>query len=339
MKNKFERTAVIREGLYSLTTDSTEALILNQFIYWSERISDKKQYLIEENKRKHVKNMSNSELTHGFIYKSATELKGEIMSEKSVNTISRKLSSLVKKGFLTRRKNPKNAYDRTYQYRVNQILISKELEKLGFNPLDYLVNLDCLNYIDTKSSEIADKSNSHNVKSCYQVDNSKCLFDKAIPEITSKNTSKITSSSLFHSSHNSILKDDDDKIKDYIISLHLEELAHKDMVPIIKKLLTDIFIESKVVKEKVTSKVLYDTFSFLTPGSIDEVIDRYLLKVSTESVKNAENFLKVSLYKKAQTNMFTALAKRSGTTNIHCGNPSFDISDYSRLSVQRLMAE
>ena len=43
------KKAVIREDLLSITNDYRKAIILNQFIYWSERVSDADKFIKKEN--------------------------------------------------------------------------------------------------------------------------------------------------------------------------------------------------------------------------------------------------------------------------------------------------
>ena len=51
MSDKLKR-AVIKEELVELTGDFKKAVILNQLIYWSERVDDFHDFIKEENKRK-----------------------------------------------------------------------------------------------------------------------------------------------------------------------------------------------------------------------------------------------------------------------------------------------
>ena len=45
------KRVVIKEELVELTGDFRPALILNQFIYWSERMYDADKYIMEEKER------------------------------------------------------------------------------------------------------------------------------------------------------------------------------------------------------------------------------------------------------------------------------------------------
>lgn len=213
------KRVIIKEEYVAITNDTFEAIVLNQMIYWSERVKDFDKFIKEEAERKE-KFMPSSEdeeteeleLTHGWIYKKAAELKNEIMSTDSEKTINRKLSSLVKKGFLDRRTNPKIKYDRTYQYRVNFPNIIKSLIEKGYMMQDYKVDLNFIAEALKTLNGQNDESNSHdNNESKRQIDDLKnqivALKEQidvlkensggAIPEITIETTSEtITESSI-----------------------------------------------------------------------------------------------------------------------------------------------
>jgi hypothetical protein len=129
-----EKIAMIKESYYTITGDALEAMLLNQMIYWSQRVSDYDKLVAEENMRRSMLNKDKTDipLSYGWIHKTAAELKDEIMSDSSSKTIMRKLDSLVTKGFLDRRNNPNFLYDRTYQYRVNILAVFDTLQKYGF---------------------------------------------------------------------------------------------------------------------------------------------------------------------------------------------------------------
>ncbi len=126
------KRVVIKEELIALTNDFLEALILNQMLYWSQRVKDFDQFILEEKNRRpdEVVNISDSK---GWIYKKAVDLHDELMLGKSFSrpTVSRRIDSLVKKGFIDKKKE-KN-WDKTSQYRVNVRYIQQMLEKIGFS--------------------------------------------------------------------------------------------------------------------------------------------------------------------------------------------------------------
>ncbi len=130
------RRVVIKEELVALTGDFMQALVLNQFLYWTRRVRDYDQLLEEEAARTSpVDNITLPAPRHGWIYKKAEDLSEELMVGRSATTIRRVISRLVEKGWLSERDNPQLAWDRTKQYRVNLATLRHDLAALGY-PLD-----------------------------------------------------------------------------------------------------------------------------------------------------------------------------------------------------------
>ena len=127
------KRAVIKEELVELTGDFRPALILNQFIYWIERMYDTDKYILEEKERalKHDIEVSIDE-SKGWVYKTAEDLNEELMIGMSVPTIRKYIKQLVEQGYLIQRKNPKYKWDKTMQYRVDLYKIQLDLGKLGY---------------------------------------------------------------------------------------------------------------------------------------------------------------------------------------------------------------
>jgi hypothetical protein len=127
------KRVVIKEELVALTGDIIEAIILNQFLYWSERVEDFDRFIMEEKERAQANGINlNFPLTNGWIYKKISELKDETMLTDSEKTIRRKVQNLVEKGFLQERQNPMYKWDKTLQYRVNLTYIAKKLHEIGY---------------------------------------------------------------------------------------------------------------------------------------------------------------------------------------------------------------
>ena len=127
------KRAVIKEELVELTGDFRPALILNQFIYWIERMYDTDKYILEEKERalKHEIEISIDE-SKGWVYKTAEDLNEELMIGMSVPTIRKYIKQLVEQGYLVQRKNPKYKWDKTMQYRVDLYKIQLDLGKMGY---------------------------------------------------------------------------------------------------------------------------------------------------------------------------------------------------------------
>ena len=126
------KKAVIREDLLSITNDYRKAIILNQFIYWSERVSDADKFIQKENEIAKNNGEEERELFYGWIYKTAEELADEVMLGLSASQIRRYISELVDMGYISKRNNPKYKWDKTYQYRVNLYKIQLDLGKMGY---------------------------------------------------------------------------------------------------------------------------------------------------------------------------------------------------------------
>lgn len=135
------KKAVIREDLLSITKDYRKAILLNQFIYWSERVSDADKFIEKENEIAKNNGEVERELFYGWIYKTAEELADEVMLGLSASQIRRYINDLVELGYLSKRNNPKYKWDRTLQYRVNLANIAKGLKKNGFPLSDYKIDI------------------------------------------------------------------------------------------------------------------------------------------------------------------------------------------------------
>lgn len=135
------KKAVIREDLLSITNDFRKAIILNQFIYWSERVSDADKFIEKENEVARNNGEEERELFYGWIYKTAEELSDEVMLGLSASQIRRYVNDLVDMGYISKRNNPKYKWDRSLQYRVNLVKIAKDLKKNGFPLSDYKIDI------------------------------------------------------------------------------------------------------------------------------------------------------------------------------------------------------
>lgn len=138
--NKIKKS-VLREDLLSITGDFRKAIILNQFIYWSERVSDADKFIEKENEIAKNNGEEERELFYGWIYKTADELSEEIMLGLSASQVRRYVRDLVDMGFISKRNNPKYKWDRTLQYRVNLVNIAKALKEKGYPLSEYKIEL------------------------------------------------------------------------------------------------------------------------------------------------------------------------------------------------------
>ena len=170
------KKAVIREDLLSITKDYRKAILLNQFIYWSERVSDADKFIQKENEIAKNNGVEEKDLFYGWIYKTAEELSEEVMLGLSASQIRRYINDLVDLGYLSKRNNPKYKWDRTFQYRVNLVNIAKDLKKNGFPLSDYRIEIP-----DDKNT-ITHQCAINNAS----MDNQSQASEDAIPENTNR---------------------------------------------------------------------------------------------------------------------------------------------------------
>ncbi len=124
---------VIKEELVALTGDYRKAIILNQFLYWTERVKDFDKFIIEEKLRYEKDGEESSlKLQNGWIYKTSEELSEETMLGLSKSNIRLHIKSLIESGWIDERVNPNFKWDKTMQYRVNILKLQKDLYKLGY---------------------------------------------------------------------------------------------------------------------------------------------------------------------------------------------------------------
>lgn len=237
------KRVVIKEELVELTGDFRPALILNQFIYWSERMYDADKYIMEEKERALKEDLVvNIDESKGWIYKTAEELSEEIMTGMSQSTIGRYIKQLVDKGYLIKRRNPKYKWDKTYQYRVNLYKIQLDLGKMGYVLEGYklLPNIKIVEEIESVEEAeaiIEDIKENENKKTPtfaeVEADENKNLIDdNIIPQEEEKNAS-----------NSEEIKEED--VKEIAYKLCLEENPNFDSLEEWRK---DFFIGVKISK-------------------------------------------------------------------------------------------
>ncbi|MBA3814529.1 MAG: hypothetical protein H0X26_08630 [Alphaproteobacteria bacterium] len=125
----FPKAAVLREEFVGLTHDPLVAIVLNQLLYWTQRVKDFDLHLQEE---QFFNSDCNVSPRHGWIYKTANDLIEETMICVDRTTMRRYLKFLMDQGWLEERSHPRNKWDKTSQYRLNLRKLQKDLLSLGF---------------------------------------------------------------------------------------------------------------------------------------------------------------------------------------------------------------
>lgn len=174
------KRAVIKEEYIAITGDFQKAVILNQFIYWAERVKDFDLFIQQENERAAQNGLPVQDMTCGWMYKTAQELSDETMLGLSNSNMRVHIKALMEKGFISERNNPKYKWDRTKQYRVNLLEIMDALQSHGYKLENYTIENRC-----SKSDfPISETENRNFILENYNAQN-----ETAIPEIT---TTEIT---------------------------------------------------------------------------------------------------------------------------------------------------
>jgi hypothetical protein len=166
MEPKKLKIAVIREEYVAITNDHQLALVLNQFIYWSERIYDFDQFIEEENTNRLTTGKEALSLNHGWIYKTADKLADELMMKCDGKTIRTYCQKLVKMGYLAERNNPENKWDKKKQYRVIFRNVINDLHSSGYNLQGYkydLENMFC-NSESIRKNSASEEKNSESIR-------------------------------------------------------------------------------------------------------------------------------------------------------------------------------
>ncbi|WP_257141369.1 MarR family transcriptional regulator [Bacillus toyonensis] len=299
MSNKLKR-AVIKEELVVLTGDFKKAVLLNQLIYWSERVSDYDQFIEEEKKRarmamnaeerQRAELLEQIELTHGWIYKTADDMSTETMLGMSKSSIGRHLETLLQEGWLERRKNPNWKGDNTYQYRVDILKIQRDLFKLGYFLEGYKFDLrEFQNEIAEFYNETPQSQNridDSKIEQSIPKSNNQFQNETTLPEITTKITTEIKSESSLSSSSSL------NNILDIVDELDLENEEEEEYI----NQMCTLFYKS-VVERLKDKKIFNNRQHFLdvlktlreknirigTMKQVDKSIDEFLRTVEERS--------------------------------------------------------
>jgi hypothetical protein len=220
------KRAVIKEEFVELTGDYTDAIILNQFIYWSERIKDFDKFITEEKQRYQNEDIEiNINLTNGWMYKKADELSSETMVNLSPANMRNRIKKLVAKKWIEERSNPYIKWDKTLQYRVNLIKIAKDLFDLGYILQDYKVDIS--EFTNRKFEQDDSKIRNHDSKignhdSKIQNHESEQQYHTLLSETTlekkTTTTAKLTDNNIMTS-----------EVKDVVVELPKAECQIKNL--------------------------------------------------------------------------------------------------------------
>lgn len=181
------KRAIIKEELVAITGDYVKAILLNQLMYWAERVKDFDEYKKQENTIAERHGEKLQEFSYGWIYKTAEDLSSETMLGLAPSNIRKHLRGLIDEGFISQRANPKYKWDRTLQYKVNLAEIAKRLQESGYSLEGYSV-------LNLPFFVLKNRSGQN---------------ENAIPEITTKTTPEITNKENKENKNATALPSDD----------------------------------------------------------------------------------------------------------------------------------
>ena len=142
------KKAVLREDLMAVTKDLTQSMVLSQMLYWTKTLDQVNQLIFEENKRLAEESQPQCEYNYGWIWKSAREMREDLMMAFTEDSIQKAFSALSACGLLMKRNNPKIRYDRKLQYRVDLLLLRRKLKECGWAMTDFVLS-DTYSEIET----------------------------------------------------------------------------------------------------------------------------------------------------------------------------------------------
>jgi len=127
-RTKCPGVSIIRREFVDLTGDHFSAVVLNQLLYWTQRVKDF-DLLLEEERSFYPE--CNVQPRHGWIYKTAPELIEETMLKSSPPTMRKYLKHLADHGWIDERPHPLDKWKKTTQYRVNLRKLNSDLQAIG----------------------------------------------------------------------------------------------------------------------------------------------------------------------------------------------------------------
>jgi len=182
------KKAVIREDILSIVDNYKQAIVLNQFMYWTERVGREKYKKFEEEEKERKINET-EDLEGGWVYKSSKKLSEETMLGVSPSTIRRYIKELIDKGYVLERKNPQNKWSNTLQYRINLIKIATNMFDNGYILQGYQYEPLILSIVQNETSTF------QNETSTFQNEASTFQNEDTVTDITTETTTEITTES------------------------------------------------------------------------------------------------------------------------------------------------
>lgn len=175
-----EQVSVIRKEFVVLTGDPFSAVILNQLLYWTQRVRDFDLLLKEE---RTFRPDCNVPPRHGWIYKTAHDLIEETMLGISHPTMRKYLKLLIDQGWIDERAHPIDKWNKTTQYRVNLRKLHEDLMAIGCKLPSLYLKAFSSSLLEDSHPQPTESSNlQSNVKNFHSNENLKDSLLTSPPE-------------------------------------------------------------------------------------------------------------------------------------------------------------
>lgn len=272
------KRAVIKEELVALTGDYTDAIILNQFIYWSERTKDFDKFIDEEKKRYQNEGIDIIiNPTNGWMYKKSEELADETMINLAPANMRNRIKKLIDKGWIEERRNPYIKWDKTLQYRVNLIQIAKDLFDLGYILQGYKV--DTSEFTNRKYEGYETKNRIVQIEnSDSRIENTGSRIETAIPEITIEITNEITKSV----SQSMVYGEETDGLTDLFQKAKIDLFEDEPLKETLKETITELHTDRRTT----------ETVKKIDIFHIDTAIAKFREAQEQKEIKNPKLYFK-----------------------------------------------
>ena len=273
------KRVVIKEELVELTGNYKLALVLNQFLYWTERVGIKRYNKFEKEETQRAAGEVDG-LEGGWIYKTSKDLSEELMIDVSDTTVRRYINELEDQGYLIERRNPKIKFDQTKQYRILLLEVKNDLEELGYQLQGYKYSDKAYGCTNPHNEDW----NSNNVDCNSINEDSNSNNVDAIPESTSDSTSENTSDIINGEKNNKeeLISELKEPYKD-MLSVNMINIGHIDeIIKFINKGLS-VDLVKKMMKE---TKLAKKPSMFYLRARLEDCLDKGITDVSEMDMKS-----------------------------------------------------
>lgn len=183
----------LKEEMVALTEDTIDALLLNQLIKYQAMSRDREKFIEEEKKRlQHYGQAPNVYNERGWFYKTTAELIEESMISLAESTVNTRIDRFEARGWLTKRKNLIDAWDKKTYYRVHVVEIDRQMLEIGYFLSGWLIHR--INPLRPSTEDEYSESKTRNSET--ETRNSVSEFRVSETEVRSSDSERLASTPL-----------------------------------------------------------------------------------------------------------------------------------------------